>query len=108
MAGIKKLKVVRIVVRPDRRSAYTSAWASYAGEVKAHGGRAWLFEDQALPGRFVEFTEFEPGDAGEGAEGAEGAVRLIHSLQRDAKLWAFCVRREGDDLVYREVRVGDA
>ena len=92
-------------MRPDCRSAYTSAWASYAGEVKAHGGRAWLFEDQALPGRFVEFTEFEPE---EGMEGEEGGVRLIQSLQRDAKLWAFCVRREGDDLLYREVRVGDA
>ncbi len=106
MAGIKKLKVVRIVVRPDRRSAYTSAWASYAGEVKAHGGRAWLFEDQALPGRFVEFTEFEPGEGGEGGE--VGEVPLVQTLQRDAKLWAFCVRREGDDLVYREVRVDDA
>ncbi|MGD2153300.1 MAG: hypothetical protein PVG79_08520 [Gemmatimonadales bacterium] len=97
MSGIYKLKVVRAVVRPDRREEYLERWSTYAGAAKAAGARVQLFEDQVLPGRFLEFTQHEA------AEGMEG--RLEGASER-AELRKVCVRREGDDVLYREVAVG--
>jgi len=97
MSGIYKLKAVRAVVRPDRRGDYLERWSTYAGAAQAAGARVRLFEDQVLPGRFLEFTEHE---AAEGMEGAlEGAFR-----GSDVK--GACVRREGDAVLYREVVLG--
>lgn len=94
MAKIKKLKAVRVIVRPDRRKVYLEAWNAYAAAVKERGAQAWLFEDQGLPGRFMEFTEFEA------APGMEG---LLGQAFEEAGVGAKCLRREGDDLMYREV-----
>ncbi len=94
MGKITKLKAVRTIVRPDRRKVYMEAWNAYAGAVKERGVQAWLFEDQALPGRFMEFTEYE---AGPGMEG------LLEQAFQKAGVGAECLRREGDDLIYREV-----
>jgi hypothetical protein len=60
-------------------------------------GANWRWQDQVLPGRFFEFTEHE---AAEGMEGKlEGAFR-------EADLKGVCVRREGDEDLYREVLYG--
>lgn len=97
MAEIRKLKAVRAIVRPDQRAEYLEEWARYASSVRAAGARAWLFEDQALTGRFMEFVEFT---AGSGMEGRLRGAFESSSLRR------VCVRREGDDLLFREVEVG--
>lgn len=93
MGKIRKLKAVRTIVRLDRREAYLEAWKAYEGAVRELGAQAWLFEDESLPGRFMEFTEFE------GAAGMEG--RLERAL-REAGVRERSLRREGDDLLYRE------
>lgn len=94
MSGIQKLKAVRAVVRPDQRDEYLERWKTYATAAEAAGAEVWLYEDQALPGRFLEFTEHE---AAEGMEGKlEGAFR-------EADVKGVCVRREGDEVLYREV-----
>ncbi len=94
MGKIRKLKAVRTIVRPDRREEYLKAWQVYSGAASELGARVWLYEDQELPGRFMEFTEFE---AGEGVE-----VGLERAFQ-SAALGKPCLRREGDDIMYREV-----
>jgi hypothetical protein len=94
MVEIRKLKAVRAIVRPDRRDEYLERWESYARAAKAAGAEIRLFEDQALPGRFLELTEHRA------AKGMEGA---LESALEAADLRRACVRREGNDVLYREV-----
>jgi hypothetical protein len=94
MAGIRKLKAVRALVRPDLREYYLERWEGYAEAAKAAGAQVWLFEDQLLPGRYLEFTEHMA------AEGMEDALAAAF---REAGLTRPCVRRDGDDILYREV-----
>ncbi len=94
MPGIRKLKAVRSIVRPDRRDEYLQHWREYVRSAGAAGAKVWLFEDQALPGRFFEFTEHEV------ATGREADLERAFQL---AELRRCCVRREGDDILYREV-----
>ncbi|UCC84745.1 MAG: hypothetical protein JSW46_07450 [Gemmatimonadota bacterium] len=97
MPGIRKLKAVRAVVRPDKRDEYLERWKTYVVAAQAAGAQVWLYEDQVLPGRFFEFTQHE---AAEGMEGKlEGAFR-------EADVKGVCVRREGDEVLYREVVLG--
>ncbi len=97
MPEIRKLKAVRAIVRPDRRDEYLESWTGYAVAAKAIGAQVWLFEDQMLPGRFLEFTEHM---AAEGMEGKLEAVLVEAGVRRA------CIRREGDDVLYREVAWG--
>jgi hypothetical protein len=94
MSGIRKLKAVRAVVRPDKRDDYLKRWKTYAGAAKAAGAQVWLCEDQVLPGRFLEFTEHKA------AAGMEG---VLEGAFREADVKGACVRREGDEVLYREV-----
>jgi len=94
MPEIRKLKAVRALVRPDQRDEYLERWTGYAGTVKAMGAQVWLFEDQMLPGRFLEFTEHM---AEKGMEGKLEAALV------GADVRGVCIRREGDDVLYREV-----
>lgn len=94
MAEIRKLKAVRAIVRTDRRADYLSGWDAYAQAARALGARVWLFEDETLPGRFLEFTEFK---------GAPGMEPRLEEVLGASNLKGLSVRREGDDLVYREV-----
>jgi hypothetical protein len=94
MSGIRRLKAVRAIVRPDKRDDYLERWKKYAEAAKAAGARVRLFEDQVLPGRYFEFTEHQA------AEGMEGKLRAAY---READVKRACVRREGDDVLYREV-----
>jgi hypothetical protein len=96
MPGIRKLKAIRAIVRPDLRGQYLERWSSYAQAAKAVGAQVWLFEDQALPGRFIEFTEHQA---------AEGMEAVLDSAFERAELRRSCVRRDGDDALYREVRL---
>lgn len=95
MPGPRKLKAVRAVVRPHERSEYLARWWGFADGVRSLGANAWLFEDQGLAGRFMEFVEFRA------APGLEGRLRGAFEA---SKLGEVCVRREGDDLLFREVR----
>ncbi len=97
MSEVRKLKAIRSIVRPDRRDDYLAAWKSYLRELEGLDVQAWLFEDQALPGRYVEFTEFV---AGPGME-----ARLEEAAGR-AGLREPCVRRRDEDILYREVKLG--
>lgn len=97
MGEIRKLRVVRAIVRPDRRDEYLERWRGYAATVTAVGVKARLYEDQMLPGRFCELTEHL---AGEGMEGE------LERAFEDAGLRRLCVRREGDDELYRPVAGG--
>jgi hypothetical protein len=94
MSGIQKLKAIRAVVRPDKRDEYLERWKTYAVVAEAAGAQVWLYEDQVLPGRFLEFTEHQA------AEGMEGK---LEGASERAELRQVCVRREGDDVLYREV-----
>lgn len=94
MAGIRKLRAVRALVRPDLREDYLERWKGYSEAAKAAGAEVWLFEDQLLPGRFLEFTEHIA------AEGMEDTLAVAF---REAGLTGPCVRRVGDDILYREV-----
>ncbi len=96
MPRITKLKAVRAVVRPDKREDYLERWKAYAGAANAAGARVRLFEDQVLPGRYLEFTEHEA------AAGMEG---VLEAAYREARVKGVCVRREGDEVLYREVVV---
>jgi hypothetical protein len=96
MAAIRKTRAVRVIVRPDRRQEYLERWKTYAKAAKAAGVRASLYEDHVLPGRFLEFTEHTV------AKGMEAALRKAFQL---AELKRSCVRREGDDVFYRQVEV---
>ena len=96
MPGIRKLRAIRAIVRPDLRDEYLERWNKYAQAAKAAGAQVWLFEDQALPGRFIEFTEHQA---------AEGMEAILDSVVERADLRRSCVRREGDDVLYREVRL---
>lgn len=93
---IRRLRIVRALVRPDRREAYLERWSAYARETRTLDARAWLFEDEALPGRFVEFTEYAA------IPGLE--ARLWAALDR-AGIPDECVRRSGAEERYREVGV---
>lgn len=95
MAEIRKTRVVRALVRPDRREEYLRLWDRYSEAARELGAAVRLFEDQLLPGRFLELTEHVA------AEGMEAALRRAAADLRRA-----CVRREGDDLLYREARPG--
>ena len=95
MSEVHKLRAVRAIVRPDRREAYLEGWKVYAGAAREIGAEVRLFEDQLVPGRFLELTEHV---ARAGAEGA-----LVRAAQQ-AELKRLCVRREGEDLLYREAR----
>ncbi|NIW35168.1 MAG: hypothetical protein GWN32_00885 [Gemmatimonadetes bacterium] len=92
MAERTRLRAVKAVVRPDRRDEYLRRWRAYVEAAEAAGARVRLFEDQVLPGRFLELTEHE---AGPGQEG-----RLADAV-RAANLRSVCVRREGDEVLYR-------
>lgn len=97
MPEIRKLKAVRALVRPDQRDEYLERWAGYAVAAKAVGAQVWLFEDQMLPGRFLEFTEHMA------AEGMEGKLQTALG---EAEVRRACIRRDGDDVLYREVAWG--
>ncbi|MEE9133419.1 MAG: hypothetical protein V3U13_07650 [Gemmatimonadota bacterium] len=97
MSEIRKLKAVRATVRPDLRDEYLERWKEYSRAAKTASAQVWLFEDQVLPGRFIELTEHTA------AEGMEG---VLESAFRDAELRRACVRREGDEVLYREVVFG--
>lgn len=90
---VRKLRVVRAIVRPDRRDQYRERWAEYQGKVAEQGGRAWLFEDEVLPGRFIEFTEYT------GGADTEAGIAQAMTAAGFAKL---CVRRDGEGERYRE------
>jgi hypothetical protein len=96
MSGIRKLKAVRAIVRPDMRDEYLESWKDYVRSAKAAGAKVLLFEDQVLPGRFLELTEHIA------AKGMEGALEAAFAK---AQLRRCCVRRDGDDVLYREVSV---
>jgi hypothetical protein len=98
MPEIRKLKAVRALVRPDGREEYLDRWREYSKNAKTAGAQVWLFEDQMLPGRYLEFTEHIA------AEGMEG---VLASALRASHVAAACVRREGDDVLYREVALGE-
>jgi hypothetical protein len=93
------LKAVRAVVRPTQRGEYLECWSRYAALARALGAVVRLLEDQALPGRFLELTEHTA---------AEGMASALDSAAREADLRRRCVRREGDDLLYREVPTADS
>lgn len=95
MGEIHKVRVIRALVRPDRREDYLRLWDRYSEAALELGAEVRLFEDQLLPGRFLELTEHVA------AEGMEAALR-----QAAAELRVACVRREGDDVIYREARRG--
>lgn len=92
MSEIHKLKCVRALVRPDRRQEYLERWKRYADSVTAKGAKAILYEDQVLPGRFLELTEHVA------AGGMEGNLELAIG---ESGLRGACVRREGDEIIYR-------
>ncbi|UCC48544.1 MAG: hypothetical protein JSV41_13980 [Gemmatimonadota bacterium] len=94
MPGVRKLRAVRAIVRPDRRDEYLGCWRRYASAADAAGARVQLFEDQVLPGRFLELTEHEA---------AQGMELALERAVQEAELRRSCVRREGDDVLYREV-----
>lgn len=94
MGKVLKLRAVRAIVRPDRRDEYLERWGEYARASMAAGATVRLYEDQALPGRFLEFTEHVA------ATGAEGE---LERALRSAELRRCCVRREGEDILYRHV-----
>ncbi len=62
------------------------------------GAQVHLYEDQVLPGRFLELSEHVA------AAGMEG--ELERTLQ-GAELHRCCVRREGDEILYRPVVFDD-
>ncbi|MGH7545295.1 MAG: hypothetical protein ACREKI_03840, partial [Gemmatimonadota bacterium] len=99
MKPLRRLRIVRALVRPDRRAAYLERWHAYAREMRSLDTRAWLFEDEVLPGRFVEFTEYE--------RAPDLETRLRAALDRSG-LPEECVRRAGAEERYHEVRVGSA
>lgn len=92
----RKLRVVRAIVPPDRRAAYLERWRAYARAGDAVGARAWLFEDEMLPGRFLEFTEYP---------GAPGIEARLEEALAGSGVPKECARRAGADERYREVRV---
>lgn len=92
MSEIHKLRCVRALVRPDRRQEYLERWRRYADAVTAAGAEAVLYEDQVLPGRFLELTEHVA------AGGMEGKLELAFG---ESGLRGACVRREGDEIIYR-------
>jgi hypothetical protein len=92
MAEIIKLKAVKALVRPDRRDEYLERWNAYVEAAEAAGARVRLFEDQLLPGRFLELTEHTAAPDRDG--------RLDDAI-RAARLRSVCVRREGDEVLYR-------
>ena len=98
MPEIRKLKAIRVLVRPDARGEYLEHWRDYVQAAKAAGAQVWLFEDQMLPGRFLEFTEHKA---------ATGMESVLASAVRESDLRNLCVRREGDDVLYREVVLGE-
>ncbi|UCC72183.1 MAG: hypothetical protein JSV86_17725 [Gemmatimonadota bacterium] len=96
MSGTAKLRVVRAIVRPDRRGDYLERWRKYTEAARAAGAQVRLFEDQVLPGRFLEFTEHKA------AKGMEGRLEAAF---RETDVKGACVRREGEEVLYRAVEV---
>ena len=90
---VRKLRVVRAIVRPDRRDQYRERWAAYQQKIVELGARAWLFEDEVLPGRFIEFTEYTGG-----ADMETGIAQAMSA----AGFATLCVRRDGEGERYRE------
>lgn len=97
MTQIRKLRAVRAIVRPDQRPLYLERWKRYARAAEEAGAQVRLLEDQALPGRFLELIEHDA------AVGMEGELRRAG---REAELRRYCVRREGEDVLYREAELG--
>lgn len=95
----RKLQIVRAIVRPDHREEYLARWAEFLRQVRALEAQAWLFEDEALPGRFVEFTEYAA------AAGMEARLREARARAGVAEV---CARRSGSQERYREVRIAEA
>lgn len=94
MSEIHKLRCVRALVRPDRRREYLERWRSYAETVAAAGAKASLYEDQVLPGRFLELTEHVA---------ARGMESKLEGAYGESGLRRVCVRREGDEILYRRL-----
>jgi hypothetical protein len=94
MGKVLKLRAVRAIVRPDRRDEYLARWREYASASATAGATVRLYEDQALPGRFLEFTEHAA---------AAGAEAELERALRSAEISRAAVRREGDDILYRPV-----
>ena len=97
MSGIRKLHAIRALVRPDQRDSYLSRWDIYRRAAAEAGARVWLFEDEVLAGRFLEFTEYTA---------AKGMLAALERAESEAELTRQCVRREGGDIVYYEVTAG--
>ncbi len=96
MAEIRKFHAVRVVVRPDRRDDYLRRFREYADRARGVGAEVRLFEDQVLPGRFLELTEHVA---------AEGMEARLRNAAGEADLRRVCVRREGDEILFREVEL---
>lgn len=94
VSEIHKLRCVRALVRPDRRQEYLELWGHYVETVTAAGAKAALYEDQVLPGRFLETTEHVA---------AHGMESKLEAAYRESGLRRACVRREGDEILYRKL-----
>lgn len=94
MSKIHKLRCVRALVRPDRRQEYLELWRNYAETAAAVGAKASLYEDQVLPGRFLELTEHVA---------ARGMESRLEGAYGESGLRRACVRREGDEILYRRI-----
>lgn len=94
VSEIHKLRCVRALVRPDLRQEYLERWRSYAEEAAAAGARVALYEDQVLPGRFLELTEHVA---------ARGMESRLDGAYGESGLRRACVRREGDEILYRKL-----
>lgn len=93
MAELRKLRAVKALVRPDLRAEYLERWRGYAEAVREAGAEVRLFEDQLLPGRFLELTEHTA---------TEGMEDKLNAAAREAELRRPCVRRDGEEILYRE------
>ncbi len=91
---MRRMKIVRVTVRPDLREEYLGRWKRVAEMAAEAGASVSLYEDYVLPGRFVECVEYEA---------AGGARARIGEAFQAADLRRACVRREGEDVDYREV-----
>jgi hypothetical protein len=88
------VRAVRVVVRPDKREEYLDRWQRFAGAAEEFGARVRLCEDLVLPGRFLELIDFEA---------SQETMSKLEDARRAAELRSSCVRREGDDLIYRRI-----
>lgn len=95
----RKLYMVRAIVRPDRRGEYLERWSEYRKLATALGAQVWLFEDEALTGRFMEFTEYTAG---------AGVEAQLRGAAAQAGLVTACARRSGEAERYRECKVEES